>query len=784
VTAQEDGERQTFPPLFEATQRYRALADSAVAAERRIGELQDTGFVGAELERAGRQTEELSQMLTTILATEYVSPDRINRVRDRSVGLLDRLGAVRSSLLDRLSELDEMRSRWARSEAFWREWRERRLDDPQFNEYRAEMAAALARIEEVRDRIREAAPEILARQHETEAVMAEVQEVATEAGDLRAGRREALLTRNEPVMFAPGYLAQLRARPWQEWHPREAMHVATYAQFARENALFFLLHLLLALLLGLGAAKLSGSSERIRTRSGPLTRPLAFAAFASTAFFSVLYILPPPLWDVLVWAVLSWSGALIAARLLPNRSLRAMVYLFAAAYPLFLLAEALRMPASLFRLLLAGMAVAAIFVFVDLLRRERDERASPAVRNSVGLGIAMWAVVFVAEVLGFFLLARWILHATVTSAFVVFVVWFMVIAMHSTTETLIALEGRGRWRFVRNVAVPFMESVLKLFRVVLIVSAVLILLDVWEISPSPAETWRNIAGAGFMFAGIHITVGRIITSVVLVYLAFLASSTLRAFVRSEVYPRWELDRGVGDSINALMHYAFVVIAVVAGLGALGVQLQNFAIIAGALGIGIGFGLQNIVNNFVSGLILLFERPVRAGDTVVMDGELGTIKKIGLRSTTVVTFDQSEMIVPNADLVSEKVINWTLSNPTARLLVPVGVAYGTDVTRVLQILSEVAKTHPKVLPDPPPQVLFMGFGDSSLDFEMRVWVEELRLRLQVRSALLAEIDARFREEGIEIPFPQRDLHVRSIDGQLLDSIRGSKIGNAGEGESAT
>jgi len=273
---------------------------------------------------------------------------------------------------------------------------------------------------------------------------------------------------------------------------------------------------------------------------------------------------------------------------------------------------------------------------------------------------------------------------------------------------------------------------------------------------------------------------------VLVYLAISFSWFLRTFARSEVYPRWEFERGVGDSINTLLHYVLITVGFFIALSALGVQLRNFAIIAGALSVGIGFGLQNVVNNFVSGLILLFERPVRVGDTIRLEDELGIVSKIGLRSTTVTTLDQAEVIVPNADLISEKVTNWTLTNAVARAVIPVGVAYGSNISRVLEILTEVAGENADVLPEPKPMVLFTEFADSSLEFEVRVWVRELRLRMFVRSAMLAEIDKRFRAEGIEIPFPQRDLHVRSVDASLLEATRRAKSieerdPRSGEGE---
>jgi potassium-dependent mechanosensitive channel len=271
-----------------------------------------------------------------------------------------------------------------------------------------------------------------------------------------------------------------------------------------------------------------------------------------------------------------------------------------------------------------------------------------------------------------------------------------------------------------------------------------------------------VTGWGVTVLGLRITIGRILFAVIVVYLALTASWLARTVVSTRIASGWGLERGVAESINALVHYAVITLGVLLALGALGVELQSFAIVIGALGVGIGFGLQNVVNNFVSGLILLFERPVRVGDTVEIAGEWGTIKKIGLRSTVVVTFSQSELIVPNGDLVSEKVTNWSLTNPVTRLAIPVGVAYGSDVQKVLRILVESARAHPSVADEPQQMALFTGFGDSSLDFELRVWVREIAARLPAKSAVLAEIDRRFREEEIEIPFPQRDLHLRSVD----------------------
>jgi small-conductance mechanosensitive channel len=186
----------------------------------------------------------------------------------------------------------------------------------------------------------------------------------------------------------------------------------------------------------------------------------------------------------------------------------------------------------------------------------------------------------------------------------------------------------------------------------------------------------------------------------------------------------------------------------------------------AFGVGIGFGLQGIVNNFISGLILLFERPIRVGDIVELGGKWAEIKRIGLRSTVVQTFDYADLIVPNSDLISNQVTNWTLTNRLVRLSIPVGVAYGSDVPRVMETLMACAQENSKVAGMPAPRVLFLSFGESSLDFELRVWILDADHILGAKSELHQAIDRSFREENIEIAFPQQDLHLRSMDDSVI------------------
>jgi small-conductance mechanosensitive channel len=283
----------------------------------------------------------------------------------------------------------------------------------------------------------------------------------------------------------------------------------------------------------------------------------------------------------------------------------------------------------------------------------------------------------------------------------------------------------------------------------------------WQVSEADTAALRDFFTAGFKVGAVTIVPTRLLAAV----LVLTALLTLTRWLKRQLNDRWltgtKLDAGARQSIVTLSSYVVIAGAILLALSMAGLELSNLAIIAGALSVGIGFGLQNIVNNFVSGLILLFERPVRPGDWVVVGNTQGYVKKISIRYTQIQTFERADVLVPNSELISNQVTNWMLNDPFGRVEVPVGVAYGSDTDKVRDILLAVAKAHPLVMDnDPrvmPPRVLFISFGDSSLNFELRCFIRNVDSRLSTRSDLLFAIDKAFREAGIEIPFPQRVVH---------------------------
>ena len=296
-----------------------------------------------------------------------------------------------------------------------------------------------------------------------------------------------------------------------------------------------------------------------------------------------------------------------------------------------------------------------------------------------------------------------------------------------------------------------------LFGLYLIASLVI----VWGVGQDFRDTFQIIFSYEFSISFIKINLGLLITLFAIFYLTYFISFIIKNILINAGGLSNQIAKGVRLSLAQLFEYLIISIGFIIILHVLGLKLTQITIILSALGIGIGFGLQNIVNNFFSGLILLFERPIRVGDIIEVQGRRAKIKRIGLRSTVILTYDEEEVIVPNSELVGKEVTNLTLSSRVVRIKIPVGVAYGSDVNLVLETLITSAKGHKLVAKIPEPEAVFINFGDSALNFELRAWIIDADQLIQVQSELLQEIDRRFRKYNIEIAFPQRDLHIRSI-----------------------
>ncbi len=264
----------------------------------------------------------------------------------------------------------------------------------------------------------------------------------------------------------------------------------------------------------------------------------------------------------------------------------------------------------------------------------------------------------------------------------------------------------------------------------------------------------------FTIKQTRVTVASIILLIfIMIVFAFFSRVIVRTLLK-KVLTRTKLDEGLRYTFARITHYTMLVIGAIVAFQFIGVDLSGLAVLFGFLSVGIGFGLQNLTSNFISGVILLFERPIKVGDRVTVGEVEGDVLEINIRSTTVRSLNNISIIVPNSEFVSSRVVNWSHGDPKVRLDIEVGVSYGSDLDTVLRCLKEVGEENVEVIEKPEPEVLLMDFGDSSWNMRLRVWILDPKRNQQVRSELNCAIVKKFREHDVEIPFPQRDLHVRS------------------------
>jgi small-conductance mechanosensitive channel len=574
--------------------------------------------------------------------------------------------------------------------------------------------------------------------------------------------RKDLFRRSRPAMFTPAFIFQFDHALWQEfWMGVASFELPDSRFFASYGWVFFLQLILIGIFVYFFRSLQKYNLEQLRLGF------LLQRYISASILLGILVPLPlfeelPKLIKLFLAAVVSVNGARLLAGRIETEWRRRVIYSIVGVYLTVQFFSFISFPAPALRVYIAIVSIFGSFLCFWRAQKAGIKASSPYFIHGVKLAGLMLLLVFLCQAAGYVALGNYLLDVSIKTVFLGLIAWMINLIIKGAIEVVFDNSLVRKSRIVERNFGAIIRRLWLIADVMVIFFCLSGILSVWGYADNTLQSAQQILQWGFSFQGKSFTLGLLVLAASIIYLAFFFSWLLQCILEEEVYPRRKVERGVGISINRLIHYAFVVIGVSMAFSAVGIGMQNLTVIVGALGIGIGFGLQNIVNNFASGLILLFERSVKVGDIVQINGEWGIIKNLGLRATVVESFDHSEMIVPNSDLVSTRVTNWTLSDRQVRLVVKLGVAYGSDIDLVTKILYQIAQENPFVMKVPEPAVLFMEFGASSLDFELRVWVADIDNRTRIKSEINCEIDRLFRENNIEIPFSQHDLHLRSID----------------------
>ena len=475
-------------------------------------------------------------------------------------------------------------------------------------------------------------------------------------------------------------------------------------------------------------------------------------------------------------------------RLLPAQSRRLLggwPYLAAAFFLLLRLAILLMGSSLLYRWYQLLLAAAAIASTLWLLWRARPQahagrdggRVGRLVRGLAWVGIGLLALSIVANVVGNVSLAEMLLAGVIDSGYMALLLYAAFNVFLALLEVLFAHPSAAGLHLVRVQDTRLLDLLRKLLAIAAVVGWAIFSLQRFRLFRPVYGFVRDMLTHKFAYGEFALSLGDVLAFVLAVFVAFWMASLVRVLLRDQVLARMSLPRGVGNSVSSLAYYALLLVGFLAALSIGGFKVTQLTLLFGALGVGIGLGLQDVVKNFVSGLILMVERPVQPGDAVEVDGTSGHVRDIGMRATIIRTFDGADVIVPNGSLVVGKVANWTLRDRSSRLEVTVGVAYGSDVDQVAALLAHTARQTPKISANPAPVVLLRELGGSSLNFLVRAWTG-YDDQQGVRSELLGRIYRALNEAGIEIPFPQQDLNLRGLPEEVRQALARPPAGDGG------
>ena len=593
--------------------------------------------------------------------------------------------------------------------------------------------------------------------------------IATELDELILGKKRSARFSTSPPMFSSQYFSRFSSELWHAVPKGLSAITWPDGQFFVRHIRLILLQVFFLLVVIIAVYRNQKALNKSKHWHLIAARPFSAGIFLGTTITLRLYehSQAAEAWQLLLMIICGIALARLLGVLIKTSWKRHLAYGAIIFLNINKTMDVINLPIPLLRIYIVLTSLVGIFLCVRGANKSRRIKGAGFYTILLRLIYLFFAVIIISELWIKEGLAKYLLEAFIRSTATVLVFVLIMYMLHGGIEWLFRTSLIRQSRLLYKDTETIIRR-LAFFIDFAICGLVLIpgILMIWGAYDSLYEAMKGLLTLSFNIGSQRISIGLVIISAGIFYGALLVSGIIQKLIMDEVLITGKVEKGVRVSIGRLINYVIIFVGFLLALSALGLNFTKLTIILSALGVGIGFGLQGVVNNFVSGLILLFERPVREGDIIELGGKWAEIKSIGLRATIVQTPYHADVIVPNADMINNQVTNWTLSNRKVRIALPVGVAYGSDVPLVIEKLMACGKSNPRVAKTPLPEVLFLSFGDSSLNFELRVWIWDASYRLNVMNELNQEIDRSFREANIEIAFPQMDLHLRSIDKSVV------------------
>ncbi len=618
---------------------------------------------------------------------------------------------------------------------------------------------------------------VSARRDQVLTLQIEVSRLATQVSDglipirdgIKAQSRSVLIPNQPPIWKTPWQqdgnetvaerIRQARRDDLQSISDYASTHIGRVA-----NHVFGFLVLLIGFrMLGRRASVSAEQDASLQATARLLRRPVATSVLISTLVQEWFHPQAPSAWSDALTLLLLVALCRLLPAILPSR-LRPGLVLLVVLFLIEQLAILVPQEALLYRLVMLVLALATAASLAWVVHRVGDPQRSRyprwirAATAASKVGIGMLLVAALADVIGSVDLAGILIQGVLVCTYFGLLLWTGTLVLSGTVAVVLRTGFANRFNMIRSHRKLIMSNAVNAINLIAVAVWIGAALHGFGLRLEAAELIEKVVAAEITLFGKTFHPFMVIPVLFAVWLTFTISKLVNFVLENDVLEKVSLPRGMANTILKSTRYVILTIGFFVIVSMLGLDLTKFTIIAGALSVGVGFGMQNIVNNFVSGLILLFERPIKEGDKIEIGSISGEVKRIGTRASIVKTWQGAEVIVPNADLISKELTNWTLFDMRRRIEIPVGVAYGSDPEAVLSTLLAVAQNHPDVLDDPAPTSLFLGFGDSALNFELRAWT--LADFVRVRSELVVTMSRALTDAGFEIPFPQRDLHLKT------------------------
>jgi small-conductance mechanosensitive channel len=764
-------------PLAEVLGRSEATASELAATLPSDASREALSQIESELDRVKEDIASRVASTQSILA-EGPTVRRLQDLEQQILGLLRQLAVPDEALEGKLGELGLALERLETTAEVWNATRDEAQRATASESVQRRIASTRREIDRVRKELVARRNELLTLRDGLVDPRASLDRIAEQVRGEIAARVEGIFSFNLPPLWSAAVRTAIREELQEDWTRRLVERLGRVGQYVREQQRLvgFQVALFFVLLLGLRAV---GTRARARAEESYDLREAErlFETPVSMALFIALALVPRfhPLVPYLLWQLLATAAVvpvvLIVRRLAPPAMLP-LVLGFPAFFAIDRIRDILETLPTLERLVLAVELAGALGFLLWLVRPSRFAQIPPeilrepffrVVGRAIRVAIVLLALALAAEVAGLGNFADLIGNGTLRSAYVALFVYTILKVLQSLVAYALVLRPLRLARMVSRHRGLVRRRLDRGMWVLAIVAWAYATLSAFGIAAQGRAALSGLLGAELSVGAVSVSLGDVFVFALVLWLSFALARFVNFLLEEDVYPRVRLARGVPYAVSSLVRYTLIFLGFMFALAAAGIELSKLTVIAGGLGVGIGFGLQNVVNNFVSGLILLFERPLQVGDTVQLPSQnlWGEIRRIGIRASVIRTWEGGEVIVPNGQLVSESVTNWTLSDRHRRVEVSVGVEYGTEAQRVIDLLLEVGRNHPNVLAEPEPRAFFTGFGDSALLFLLRTWIRDFADGFTVRSDLAVEIQRALAEASIGVPFPQRDLHLRSV-----------------------